>query len=372
MHIVDGSTLTASELKALVEAPYLHIDSGIELLNTLDEFVMDISDHLIAEGSQVSMDTDSKLHRSANLILDIELQWGNARLRPYLLISSELPTWYYFPLGIFLVSTPDSDSSTVPIIYNVECLDKLDWLNTTHGESVYVEADTDIVTRVMRIIQATGENKVFIEPSSKRSESDMTWDLDDSTTTLDICNELLESIGHGPLYCDRSGWFRSESFVEPFDLPTVWNYDANSESTSVRMSRSVTKDYYHAANVVIGVNEDLLWSLPVEGDGMHTETNLTEGPTSIGERGGRRITKVISDTYVDQEALVTAVRKALEKEKNGYIEVSLDVSHNPIHDYRDVVTYNDSQLALKGRFFVTSWQMNLDTTDMQLNLRVVT
>ena len=196
MTVVDGSTLTAAQLVALVEADNLTVDAGLELLDADDVLIEDISADFIADGSSVERGIYRTVHGTARLRVSRDLQWGSQRLRPYLLLSSDGDTWYRWNLGVYLMSTPERAVGESPSVWDVECFDKLDVLNTPYGSSYSLAASSNIVDAVTAIITAAGESKVAIEPSSEVSTSERVMSIVDDWTALTICNDLLGSIGY--------------------------------------------------------------------------------------------------------------------------------------------------------------------------------
>lgn len=379
MAVVDGSTLSAAGRVALLEAPHLVVDSGCELLDADDVMLGDISEHLVPAGSSVSRGIYRTVHGSCVLNLSVELQWGWQRVRPYILLSSDAVTFYRWNLGVFLLSTPDRQVSVTPPVWTVSGFDKLDVLNTPHGQSYALAAGEVVLDAVSALIVAAGESKVRLDataaavttPSARVFPMSGGEDSGD-TTTLNIINQLLSSIGYRSLWVDRDGWYRSEPYRSPAELPSVWSYSADSATTMVSQERVQSADFYDAANVVVAVNDDPeASSIPMEGDGMFTLSNQSDGPTSIDGRGGREIRRVLRGQYTSQSALESAARQSMDAQKRLTTYVHLSASPNPIHGHFDAVNYSDAALSVNGRYLVTDWDLPLDGSDMSLSLKAV-
>jgi len=174
------------------------------------------------------------------------------------------------------------------------------------------------------------------------------------------------------LYCDSEGFFVSEPYRSPTDLPSVWSYSADSDSTTVSQERIQTADFFDAANVVIAINDDPeAATIPVDGNGRFRLPNQSDGPTSIDGRGGREIRRVLRGKYKSQAALEAAAQRSRDANKRVTTYVSLSSSPNPIHGHFDVVNYTDAALSVNGRYLVTDWELPLDGSDMRLSLRGV-
>lgn len=372
MTVLDSSVLTVAERVALIESDWLTVDAGCVLLDADDVFIEDISDDLIVNGSAVSRGIYRTVHGSCRLNLSRDIQWGSQRLQPYLLLSSDGVTFYRWNLGVFLPSTPVRDVFESPAVWSVDGFDKLDVLNTPHGRSHSIDVGEPILANVEALIVAAGESKVAIDQTSAdvTATTPRAFTLLDDWMTLGIANEALSSLGYRALYVDRDGWYRSEPYRAPVDLPKVWTYSASSPSTTVGERRTVTADYYDAANQIVGVNDDASLTIPVEGNGIRTVTNQSDGLTSVDARGGRIIRRVVRGTYTSQASLMTAVDSALDTEKRVANFLDFTTSPNPVHGHFDVIDYIDPE-AGGGRFVVTDWSLPLDGGDMQLNLRGV-
>jgi hypothetical protein len=373
MAVLHWSSLSPAEQVALLEGHQVFYDAGCDLLDADDGFVEDISGDLVAAGSSVGRGIYRTLHGSCRLNLSRELSWGSARLRPYMLASADGATWYRQNLGVYLPSTPEREIGPIPAVWSVEGFDKLDILNTPHGSTYSVASGAGIIAAVESLITGAGEAKVAIDQTAVAvtAPAELVFPLAGDATTLQIINELLESIGYRALRADREGWVRSVPYVSPTDLPLVWTYNADSATTTVSESRTSISDYYQAANVVKGINDNPANDIPTDGDGLYTLTNQSDGLTSIDGRGGRMIRRIIRGTYVSQGALETAVLKVLDAESRVARLFELSVSPNPVHGHFDVVSFVDSSVPVSGRMLVTDWEMPLDGSDMRLSLRGV-
>jgi len=275
---------------------------------------------------------------------------------------------------VFVPSLPERTVGETPVGYVVDCLDKLEVLSTPHGSSYTVASGDAILPAVEALITAAGESKQNFDQTSAAvtATSDRVFSLSDDWTTLGIVNDLLESIGYEGLWVDRLGNFRSRPYRSPADRPTVWSYDADNElSTMVGEFRTFTSDYYQAANQIVAIRDDPGDDIPVDGDGITTLTNQSDGLTSVDARGGRTIRRIIRGEYATQAALVTAATEALDTEKRVANYLSATVSPNPVHGHFDVVQFKDADIPVNGRFLLTDWVLPLDGSDMSLSMRAV-
>jgi hypothetical protein len=373
MSVVDGSTLSAVALVELIEGVALSVDAGLDLLDADDTLIEDISADLVADGSRVSRGMLNTVHGSCQLGIARQLVWGSQRVRPYLLLSSDGDVWYRWNLGVYVLATPEMQVGVTPQVWLVDGFDKLDVLNTPLGATVSVASGATILAAVEDLIAATGETRVSLDQASAAevAATVRVFSVVDDWSTLTVCNDLLASIGYRGLWVDRDGVIRSGPYVTPEDLPSVWSYSTASSSTSVLEDRTVSADYYGAANVIVAIRDSVDDTLPLAGDGMFTLTNQSDGLTSIDGRGGRVVRRVIRGDWATQSALEAAAAEAMDGEKRVANFVSLAVSANPVHAHFDVVTFRDDAIPTNGRYLVTDWELPLDGADMLLTLRAV-
>ena len=371
MAVVEGSTLTTAQIIALVEDEHVYVDGALDLLDENDAFVQDITDDFDVAGSSIELNPYRTIHRTCELRISKELVWGSARLKPYILLSNDASTWYRWPLGVFLPNVPQREVHESPATWQVTGMDKLDVLNTPYGSSYGIDSGDAILAAVSAIITAAGETLINLNQSAAATTAPVSrvWTLADEMTTLEICNELLASIGYTSLWVDRDGYYRAQPYVTPSNRPLVWSYNANSATTTVAEYRTAIADFGTAANTIIGISDDPADSIPTAGDGLYTLANNNDGPTSINQRGGRVIRKIIRGSFANQAALVTAVTAAMDAEKRVNTYIDLTVSPNPIHSQWDAVTYRDDAMSVNGTFVVTSWRLPFDGSDMSITLR---
>lgn len=373
MVVIEGSTLDADARAALLEGEGLLVDAGLDLLDADDNFIDDISADLITAGSFIEHRIYRTVHGTCMLRVARELQWGTQRVRPFVLLSNDGETWYRWNEGVFLLPTPQRSVGVTPITYDIEGYDKLQVLDTPHGSTYTVASSATIIPAVEALIVAAGESKIQIDQAAATitAPSDQVYSIVDSWKTLGIINDLLDSIGYRALWVDPDGYYRSEPYRAPSELPTTQRYTADdARATTVGGVRTATADYFGAANVVVGINDDLSVVAPTEGAGIKTATNQSDGPTSIDGRGGQIIRREIRGAFASQAALVTATERALEEEKLVYTYLDIEVSPNPTHGHFDVVRYTDAEIPVDGRFLVTEWTLPLDgNSRMSLKLR---
>lgn len=358
------------EAERLLAGDNVSFDIAAELYDADETFLLDITDDVRPAG-QVTHNNFRTIHSTVQMQVSRELQWGNQRIKLYWSIidgDGEIRV----PLGVYLLSTPETAAGETPKTWTVDGFDKLEVLAHPHGTTYRAAAGDAYLTLVEDLITAAGESAVLLDLTLSATvlPSDRVWPLDEQTTTLNIINDLLAAVGYRGLWVDQDGNYRSEPYVAASSRPTEWTYSADSADTMVGMGRTSSADFFDTPNRWVFVNDDPAQDFPVEGDGVYTVLNQSDGATSIDERG-RTITRVVKLSAASQSALETQGDRMVERDKRIVTRVSLQVSPNPLHLHFDVVKLVDAELSVSGAFQVHEWSLPLDGSDMTLDVKAV-
>lgn len=365
----DG--LAAGQVKTLLEGP-IEVRAGLDLLDDDDQLAEDITDDLAPEGSSVERGCYRTIHGRALLRISRELDWGRARVRPYMAVTGHGGT-IRANLGIYLVGTPDTVGGTSPATWDVECYDKLEILSHPHGETVSFDASTPVLAAVRSLIEAAGETRISLAASGDDVPlpSRRTWTLSEDTTTLHIINDLLSVVNYRGLWVDWNGVYRSEPYRAPAERGPEWDYDTVSPESIMRDDGTLERDFFDVPNRWVFVVDDPdADELPTEGSGRYTVDNVDDGPTSQQARG-RIITAVHFRDAATQAALVDSGDRTVIADTEVVRRLTVDVGPNPLHWHFDVVAIRQPDLGVSGRWLVTDWTLPLDGADMTLDTRGV-
>lgn len=365
----DG--LTADQVRAIVGASVLEVEAGCDLLDTDNVYVGDISEHLVPGGSQVKRNSYATIHGTCKLGLSTELDWGKDRVRPWMRLTSPSGS-FRVDLGVYLLSTPDTTAGEDPRTWQVEGYDLLEVLNHPHGQTFTASAGEAYLDVVTDLVEAFGlEVSLSSKAEGKLLPRDRVWPIDPDTSTLEIVNDLLGAAGYRGIYARWDGVLRSEPYQSPTDRPSEWVYDTADPRTIVGPLRTLTADFFDAANRLVAILDDPEAGEPTEGDGLYTLTNQSDGRTSIDARG-RTISRVELLDAADQEALETQADQIFEEEKRVTEELTdLTVGPNPLHWHMDVARVVDPDLFFDRKCLVRSWSLPLDGSDGKVSVRSV-
>lgn len=363
--------LTAAQVTALLTGPWVQVTGGLELLDTSDVLIDDISDDL--DSGSVSRNMYAAVHGTCSLKLARELQWGRDRVRPYLTLSAG-GVEARFNLGVFVLTTPKRNVEESPETFDVTGYDKLHLLQGPIGDTYTVPAGTSYLTAVATVIAAAGAGtNVNLDgtASAKTLPADMVWPLSETeqASYLKVANDLLAAIGYRGLWADQNGTYRSEPYLAPAQRAVEWAFDLDDARTNiVGEQRTVTSDVWGVPNWWRFIQRSLE-TAPSEGAGQYTVTNASSGLSSYASLG-RYVRKVVYLDAADQAALVSQGNRIVAEDQQVLTTVALTTGPFPIAGHFDVATYSDRAYGVQ-KVQAREWQMSLLGEDMSWTWEVV-
>lgn len=359
------SHLTAAQVIAILrDTPAVEVASGCELLDQGLNVLDDLSDLL--EGGSVTRNSYADLHGSAALALEAALDWGTAIVRPWMSLSDGTST-ARFNLGAYYTTTDEVELEDDPAVRGVECLDILDALNNPTGESYAVGKGARYLAAVQEILASQGYSQVVVDTAAANAilPSARVWPLDESTTWLQVVNDLLGSIGYQGIWSDWDGRLRVQPYTSPSSRAPEWSYDAELATSMLTPKGSIKRDFYRAPNRWVFYRANNVdGPTPVEGDGIYTYTNESTGPTSVQARGGRTITRPVPLDVADHASLVAASQITIDADLRLKTTLTRGTSPNPLHWHFDRIAVNDPKVGRAVDVLAPSWTLPLNGDDM--------
>jgi hypothetical protein len=357
--------LSAATVTAIIRDSYAQqVSAGLELLDRDLTVRADLTNLLVA--GSVSRSSYADLHGAASLEIEAALDWGSAIVRPYMVLSSTTGS-ARFNLGAYYTPSPKVVLGRAPVTYAVEAIDILDGLATPVGDTFAVAAGVGYLAAVETILLQQGYTQYVIDQASASAllPTARTWVLDENTTWLGIVNDLLSSIGYFGVWSDWDGRLRVQQYLSPSARSSEWTYDTGILTSMLAPERTLEQDMYRAPNRwVFWRSNGVDGAAPVEGAGMYTVVNQTDGATSIDARGGRVITKPKALDVADQPSLVRAGQQIVDADMTVNRKLTVGVAPNPLHWHFDVVGIDDPDVAAPGAAaLVTKWTLPLDGGD---------
>lgn len=356
---------TADQIFALVTAANLTVGFGAELLDANDLLIEDISDDLM--GGEVEHQNYADIHGTCSLLLSRALTWSTARVRPYQTLSGAgyTQTW---PLGVYLLTTPETVLGSTPITYEVSGYDKLHLLQHPVGDTYVVTAGTGYLAAVRAAIIASGATPttVLLDSTAEATvlPADMVWVLEPAypTSYLSVINDLLAAVGYRGLYADANGVFCSEPYQSPLVKAPTWTLDLTDQSTVIVAEGSTLKtDIFDQTNWWRFIREGMD-AAPSEGAGLYT-VDLSDG--------GAKIKSVQLVNAADQTALV-AIGDAIVQTARQ-IEQTLEVETGPLPllGHWDVFVYKAPSEIGELRAQARSHRIPLEGGNVEIVLEVL-
>jgi hypothetical protein len=338
----------------------LRVTSGVDLLDSDNNFIKEIGANFKPEGSSVRRTSIMTLHGTAKLNIAEKLNWENQRLRPWIVLedlyTDESERWN---LGVYLPEVPKRTAMDDPQVYAVDCYDVLSVLNVPHGVSYSVSAGTSYVTAATALLTAVGEPFSMDQTyASVTLDEDRTWPIDQQNTTLKIINDLINPLGYIDLYSDRDGILTAVNWSSPGHAARVTAYSTSTAEINFLREKV---DLFNVPNKWVFIRDDPNLTSPTEGAGIYTVTNQSDGVSSIDSRH-RTITKVERIDAASQSALVTKGDAIVDEDTRPIQKLVMTTSPNPKHWHESVFSVDAPEVALTGaeRFVEISWVLPLD------------
>lgn len=191
---------------------------SFELLDSLDRPIGDLDG---VTGGSAEIVAQSVLGGSGSLALDHrqEIDWMSHRVRA--VFHDGADSW---PVGTFLLTSPTENHTTTGVTYDVGLLTKMNVPSEdTVADRYSVAAGTAIIPTVVALLESTGETRIAVTGSEVTLTSGLTWEA--GTSKLTIINDLLQAAGYWSLWCDGSGLFRVEPYVDPAARPVSFEFE---------------------------------------------------------------------------------------------------------------------------------------------------
>ncbi|RSL32674.1 hypothetical protein D7Z54_14590 [Salibacterium salarium] len=349
---------SVKEIKEALHAKYgrRRLSFRFDLLDEEDNRLRDITHLVEADSSSVSMDSESEIHRTAKFrVRDVgDIDFLKDRIQPFVQLHMKDGN-IEFPLGVFLLSTPQKEYEGDNIYRSVDAYDKLQILVDDGFTARLVADEGERVTDFIEdIITEAGIENINIERSDKEFPTWMNWEPD--TSRLEVINELLDVINYEKLHVDEYGYFTSRPYRTPEQRSSEFTY-ATDKLSVITPGATATEDLFSVPNEFVGVVSE-----PDRTPLTYTHRNENEdSPTSIPNRG-RTITTYLDADSVDLETLEGKVKKEAYERSQVYTEMSFDTAIMPMHSYNDVLRVNHDKLEIAGKYQEISWNMPFSAT----------
>lgn len=355
---LERNGYTRKEVMDVLHGKYggRHLDFRFDLLDENDRRIRDITHLVEAESSSVNMDSEAEIHRTARFRMKDtgEIDFLKHRIQVWTLLHMS-NGYAEFPLGVFLLSSPNKEYEGDNVYRNIDAYDKL-LILVDDGFTARVVADEGerVTDFVVSLLRDAGISRINIEQSDKTFPTWLSWDPD--TSRLEVINELLGVINYEKLYVDEHGYFVSRPYRTPTQRATEYTYETDHLSV-ITPGATLEEDYFNVANQFVGVVSE-----PDRVPLTYTYENTNEdSPTSIPRRD-RTITKYIDSDSVDLETLQGEVHKVAYEDSQVASVATFETAIMPMHSYNDILRIRHDKLGIDARYQEVSWNMPLSSS----------
>jgi hypothetical protein len=372
--------ITADQLTILT-SPAVEVTAGCDLLNPDLSFREDISDDL-ADG-HITWTLHATVHRAARLELTRPLRWGVDLVRPNMTVTDRLSglssRWN---VGVFALTTPERTVGETPETYDVSGFDRLHLLQRQVGADYTVAAGVTYRQALLDTFTAAGLSGVLIDGAAADNTLPVarSWPLvgdrvadpdqtDTPVTWVRVVNDLQRAWNGRGVYADENGRFRCEAYQAPDVRPTEHTFDADSSVTILGEDRTLSEDVWGTPNRWVFRRTN--GGTGVEGDGIHTIVNQSDGPTSIDARV-LTWTSVVDYEAASQAVLVALGNRRVAADRRLTSRLKVTTGPWPCAGHGDIYAYSDLALGSGTRKVqATRWSFDLSGSDVEFEWEVV-
>lgn len=276
------------------------------------------------------------------------------RIRPWARLSMPDGGLVEWPLGVFLLSTPDRALSTRgTVTREVKAYDQLvllrdDTVSTRYSFAEGVAYTDAMATLVGTVVGVTAA----IVPSDLVTPSVLEWEP--GTTKLRILNDILAGANYGSAWFDESGTLICQPYQSPSERASEYTYADG--STGVRVGDATqTLDLMGVPNKWTLVSGD-----PAGAPIVATYTNENpRSPTSTVSRGRTIAAPVETVEAADLATLEALAERRAFSASQIYEGLKFSTAAMPMHSNADVFTLTVPGLSIDGKFSEHSWTLEL-------------
>jgi len=350
MYSLAQNGYTWDEVLALLKTSRT-VTYGFDILDKNDVAIGEVH----SPDCKIFNNIDATIQRSCSLTIieDKEIDFASERLRPYMKLKTETGMLVY-PLGVFLMSSPQRQAQGGAVKRTVECYDKMQILNDDRFDTRYtVPAGTSYTAAVANIVLSAGINMVNIAPSQLETVTALEFPI--GTSKLAACNELLAAINYYPLYADSYGVVRSKVYELP-DGRSIDAFYATDKASIIQPGAQEELDIFGAPNKIVRYLENAERQFMIS-----SVTNDDPNSKLSTVSRGRVITDIASVSDIANQGSLDAYVARVMAESKVYQKIVFETLNLPNHEYNDCLYIEDKELDIAGKYTEISWEMDLWT-----------
>jgi hypothetical protein len=269
---------------------------------------------------------------------------------------------YRYPMGVFLLSSPQKTINYGVVSRSIQCCDKLqilDWKKTRKIE--VIPAGTNVDNEIARWL---GTYQYTIPDSGKVTNSDKAFD--GGTPYLDIVNYLLDIINYTSLYADQNGFYAAQPYVLPIDrvVDVTYTDTENHALESVVVEELNTFGIYNVFVRYVELSD---------GTGMRYEYENTNDDSQFAlQNFPYEITSYEQlNDIADTDTLEAKTLRDANEATQSYSHLTFSTMIIPLHWYMTTV-FVQYDTSINDKYSETSWNISSSLEDkMEHNTRKV-
>lgn len=280
-----------------------------------------------------------------------DINYIDERIKPYMKVKIG-NAWAKFPLGVYLIESPERRTDGMRITRNLSAYDKSIILKEDKFETRHrIQSGTAYTSAIRSILGGVGMAVTNIEDSALTVAVDIEFDA--GTTKLEAINSLLKAINYTPLHFDFQGHPCASEYVAAEDRIPEYTYATDKESI-VYPDITESLDAFNIPNVITRYLES-----PERGEMTATYVNNDARSLLSVPNRGRRIVDVQPINDIADQATLSSYVKRCALEQSIYQTVSFSSALMPHHEYCSCLNLQNDVLNINGKYIEISWHMDL-------------
>lgn len=309
---------------------------------------------------KVSYGAFRAIPRSATFTLDEYLQkeinYLSDQIQPWFILHMPDGGTVEWPLGIFLLESPDRVINSKVKTREIGAYDKtiiIDEYRFTQRH--FIAAGTNYIGAIIRILTLAGIQKINIESSSLTLTQNKEFAA--GVKGKEAITELLNEINYNSISVDEVGNMGSSHYVEPSKRPITQQYSTDKFSI-------LTPDFKEDTGLAGRPNVFIAIAKNIESETELTASFINDDPLSPVSTVSRG-RQIAGDPYelesiADQATLNNYIRRIAVENSSGYSKLTFGTALMPTHGSSETLFLNiPTVFDTAVKFQETSWEMPL-------------
>jgi len=324
-----------------------------DLLDSTEKFKKAL--YCVEDSSSIAYNALADIKRTASFSLkkDDDIDFVSDRIQAFVRLRMPDKNFVEWPVGIFLLSSPEQQDRNDEIFYKVEAYDGLQVLIDDKFEDRYtIASGTAYTIAIKTILSGAGITKVNIENSTLTLSTYK--EFDPGTTKLAAINWLLSKINFISLYVDVNGYYTSRKYIAPANRSIDITY-ADDELSILCNSLVYKMDLFNVPNKFVRYTSN---AETTSLRSVYTNTNA-DSPLSTVSRG-RTILDIQSvDDIANQTTLDEYTERIASEASQVYGYITCETAIVPMHEHGNIVRIESSLHSIFENFTETGWSYQL-------------